>query len=254
MKSKAYDKLIQYRLFELVTTPWKEQKAYKSGVIDENGCILTYRHELSDEQKKVYPSIFYAHAWKLKQLIENSLGKRFSPARAGRALSALFDIREAFAHDMVSSRKIDEIGMEIFRHYGIDLQPMLEENYDALPLMGSYSIEKWGNVEFNEPNMPVGDIAGFPVYFAKIGETTVTFTMMEAKKLSQEDGMSVGGVAPVNNVGGGNIAGVSPGQEPPGPKGGFKALAKMKKRKIAQMRRDAKTLNVVAAEKKNEQA
>ena len=258
-KSKPQDKLIQYRLFELVTTPWKEQKAYKSGVIDENGCILTYRHDLSDEQKKAYPSIFYAHAWKLKQLLENenSHGKRFTPAGAGRALSALFDIREAFANDMVSSRKIDEIGMEIFRHYGIDLQPMLEENYDALPLMGSYSIEKWGNVEFNEPNMPIGDIAGFPVYSVKIGEKFVTFTMMEAKKLKSEDGMgagAVGGGAPANNVGSGNIAGVSPGQEPPGPKGGFKALAKMKKRKIAQMRRDAKTLNVVAAEKKNEQA
>ena len=253
MKSKAYDKLIQYRLFELVTTPWKEQKAYKSGVIDENGCILTHRHELSDEQKKAYPSIFYAHAWKLKQLLENSSGKRFSPAVAGRVLSALFDIREAFAHDMVSSRKIDEIGMEIFRHYGIDLQPMLEENYDALPLLGSYTIEKWGNVEFNEPKMPIGDIAGFPVYSAKIGEKSVTFTMMEAKKLNQEDGMGAGGVgggAPANNVGSGNIAGVSPGQEPPGPKGGFKALAKMKKRKIAQMRRDARTLNVVATEKK----
>jgi hypothetical protein len=251
-KSKPQDKLIQYRLFELVTTPWKEQKAYKSGVINENGCILTYRHDLSDEQKKAYPSIFYAHAWKLKQLLENSHGKRFSPAGAGRALSALFVIRELFGMDMVSSRKIDEIGMEIFQHYGIDLQPMLEENYDALPLTGSYTIEKWGNVEFNEPNMPIGDIAGFPIYSVKIGEEQVTFTLLEAKKLSKEDGMGVGGGAPANNVGGGNIAGVSPGQEPPGPKGGFKALAKMKKRKIAQMRRDARTLNVVAAEKKDE--
>jgi hypothetical protein len=252
MKSKAYDKLIQYRLFELVTTPWKEQKAYKLGVINENGCILTYRHDLSDEQKKSYPSIFYSHAWKLKQLLEISHGKRFSPAGAGRALSALFNIRESFGTDMVSSRKIDETGMKIFHHYGIDLQPMLEENYDALPLTGSYTIEKWGNVEFNEPNMPIGDIAGFPVYSVKIGEEQVIFTLLEAKKLSKEDGMGVGVGAPANNVGGGNIAGVSPGQEPPGPKGGFKALAKMKKRKIAQMRRDARTLNVVAAEKKDE--
>ena len=61
--------------------------------------------------------------------------------------------------------------------------------------------------------------------------------------------MSTGGGVPANNVGTGNIAGVSPGQEPPGPKGGFKALAKMKKKRITQLKRDANTLNVIADKK-----
>ena len=251
MKSKAYDKLIQYRLFELVTTPWQEQEAYKKGVIDENGSILVYRRNLNNEQKKAYPSAFYAHAWRFKQIVERSWVS--VPVRTGQALTKLFDIREVVAEDMVSSRKIDEIGTEIFKHYKMDLQPMLEENYEALPLIGLYEIHGLGRVEFKEPVMPIGDIVGFPVYRADILGKKVTFTMLEAKKLNQEDGMGVGG-APANNVGGGNIAGVSPGQEPPGPKGGFKALAKMKKRKIAQLRRDARTLNVVAAEKKDPQA
>ena len=251
MKNKAFDKLIQYRLFELVTTPWEDQEAYKAGVIDENGYILIQRRNLTNEQKKAYPSGFYAHAWGLKQILENSPSAQYAPARVGKALSKLFGIRESAANDMHTPRKIDEIGMEIFKHYGIDLQPMLEENYEALPLTGLYEIHGVGRIEFNEPVMPVGDIAGFPVY--RSDKYNLKFTMLEAKKLKTEDGMgagAVGGGAPANNVGSGNIAGVSPGQEPPGPKGGFKALAKMKKKKIAQMRRDAQTLNVVAKEKK----
>ena len=51
MKNKAYDKLIQYRLFEIVTTPWKDQKAFKMGIIDENGSIIISRRLLTTEEK-----------------------------------------------------------------------------------------------------------------------------------------------------------------------------------------------------------
>jgi hypothetical protein len=250
MKSKAYDKLIQYRLFELVTTPWNEQEAYKKGIVDEMGSILVFRRNLSLEQKKAYPSPFYAHAWAIKQVLEQSCSM---PIKVGRALSKLFDLREEITTDMVSPRKIDEVGTKIFEHYGIDLLPMLEENYDALPVSGSYKIDNLGYVDLKQAIFPVGDIAGFPVYRIDRFDKIHTFTMLEAKRMNNEDGAGTAS-APANNVGGGNIAGVSPGQEPPGPKGGFKALAKMKKKRIAQLRRDARTLNVVAAEKKNDKS
>ena len=240
MKNKAYDKLIQYRLFELVTTPWKDQKAFKMGIIDENGSIIISRRLLTTEEKVAYPSKFYSYAWELKQILENEL----TPTRVGRALTKLFDIREKVtAEDMFSPRKIDETGTELFKHYGVNLQPMLEENYDALPLEGNYELHG-ETIMLEQALMPVGDIMGFPVYTLPNG---TSFTLLEAKKLNTEDGM---GGAPANNVGSGNIAGVSPGQEPPGPKGGFKALAKQKKKRITQLRRDAQTLNVVAKVKK----
>ena len=245
MKNKAYDKLIQYRLFEIVTTPWKDQKAFKMGIIDENGSIIISRRLLTTEEKVAYPSKFYAYAWELKQILENKL----TPTRVGRALTKLFDIREKVtAEDMFSPRKIDETGTELFKHYGVNLQPMLEENYDALPLEGNYELHG-ETIMLEQALMPVGDIMGFPVYTLPNG---TSFTLLEAKKLNTEDGMGAGAAsgAPANNVGSGNIAGVSPGQEPPGPKGGFKALAKQKKKRITQLRRDAQTLNVVAKEKK----
>ena len=240
MKNKAYDKLIQYRLFEIVTTPWKDQKAFKMGIIDENGSIIISRRLLTTEEKIAYPSKFYAYAWELKQILENKL----TPTCVGRALTKLFDIREKVtAEDMFSPRKIDETGTELFKHYGVNLQPMLEENYDALPLEGNYELHG-ETIMLEQALMPVGDIMGFPVYTLPNG---TSFTLLEAKKLNTEDGM---GGAPANNVGSGNIAGVSPGQEPPGPKGGFDALAKQKRKRITQLRRDAQTLNVVAKEKK----
>jgi hypothetical protein len=246
VKNKIYDKLIQYRLFEIVTIPWKDQEAFKKGIIDENGSIIISRRLLTAEEKKAYPSKFYAYAWELKQILES----RLTPARVGRALAKLFDIREKVtAEDMFSPRKIDETGTELFKHYGVNLQPMLDENYDALPLQGEYEL-RGQKFMLEQALMPVGDIMGFPVYAMSDG---TTFTMLEAKKMKTEDGMgagAVGGGAPANNVGSGNIAGVSPGQEPPGPKGGFKALAKQKRKRITQLRRDAQTLNVVAKEKK----
>ena len=243
MKSKAYDKLIQHRLLELVLTPWQEQKAFKEGIINEHGAIIISHHRLSAQQKRAYPSSFYASAWSLKQILE---ARNFSlPKRVGMILSKLYEIRERVVReDIAFPRTIDEAAKTILAHYGIEYQPMLEENYDALPLIGEYEI-RGKRVDFQEPLMPIGDMMGFPMY----ENEGSFFTMLEARKMKNEDGMGAGAVgAPANNVGGGNIAGVSPGQEPPGPKGGFKSLAKAKKKRIAQLRRDAKTLNVVATQ------
>ena len=84
----------------------------------------------------------------------------------------------------------------------------------------------------NKLPKPIGEVFGVSLYRA--GKTV--FTLNELKKVS-EDGE---GGAPANNVGGGAMAGVSPGQEPPKPK---KKSKKVLKRN--QIQRDAKTINIV---------
>ena len=37
---RAIDLLITYRVVKLLVTPWKEQAAYKYGIIDNNGKLL----------------------------------------------------------------------------------------------------------------------------------------------------------------------------------------------------------------------
>ena len=241
MKSSTQDKLIRHRLVELVLTPWKEQQAWKLGIIDERGAILRNRVSLvTREEKAAYPSNFYALAWKFKKLLEGAK----TPQEIAKALLSLHELREKTHEDLLQPKTIDDATRTIFAEKNINLQPMLEENHDARPLIGEYEING-KTVVLEQPLMPVDDIVGFPIY--RNGDEV--FISMEAKKVSKEDGMSTGGGVPANNVGTGNIAGVSPGQEPPGPKGGFKALAKMKKKRITQLKRDANTLNVIADKK-----
>ena len=51
--------------------------------------------------------------------------------------------------------------------------------------------------------------------------------------------------APANNVGGGAMAGVSPGQDPPMPKSVAKKRKKMLKRQQDRITKDVKTLNII---------
>ena len=60
--------------------------------------------------------------------------------------------------------------------------------------------------------LPCDEFLGHPIY--KHGDMTFTFEQVQRETV-------VGGGAPTNNVGTGNIAGVSPGQEPPGRRGKF---------------------------------
>lgn len=241
MKSKAQDKLIQHRLLDLVLTPWTEQPAFMWGIINEHGAILRNRVSLvTKEEKAAYPSNFYALAWKFKKLLETAK----TTSEIAKAILALHDLREKTKEDMVNPKSIDEAAKTIFSQTNIDLQSMLEENHDARPLIGTFELNG-KPVAFEQPVMPIDEILGFPIY--RNGEEL--FLTLEAKKTNSEDGAAAVAV-PANNVGSGNIAGVSPGQEPPGPKGGFKALAKMKKKRIMQLRRDSKTLNVIAKEDK----
>ena len=75
-------------------------------------------------------------------------------------------------------------------------------------------------MSINTDLLPIDECFGHPVYKAD----GMYFIFSEAKKQVEED-------APVNSVGGGGIAGTSAQSEPPGPKGGWAALQKMRRRK-----------------------
>ena len=56
------DIMTEYRFLQILTTPWKQQPAYKLGIIDEHGKILRSRSELTEShERQAYPDIFYAY-------------------------------------------------------------------------------------------------------------------------------------------------------------------------------------------------
>ena len=228
------DAIIAYKFVTIISTPWKQMEAYKKGIIDANGNILIPRSKLKGDQVGAYPSVFYTLCWNIKRILTKlGLGTNI-----GSFISALYLLREKIKEIKESNsvwERIQVEALQILEEHGLsDQVKILRESNESVMYPGTYRIG-YETIVVESPTLPHGTCMGIPVF--KIGKRVTN--LIEAKKVD-EDG--VGGGVPANNVGGGAIAGVSPGQEPPGPKGGYKALKKKRKK---QMEKDSETINIV---------
>lgn len=190
---------IKHKFHELMNTEWQEMPAYRCGIIDENGKILKTRDLLETvEEKSAYPSPFYALCWNARNLMEHS----DSPKAIGHLISTLYKLRE-FCKEL-NENEFKEMLTKEMESRGINATVICEQpKYDAIE-PGTYKI-RGKSVTVESTLLPVDEYFGHPIY--RIGK--LVFTIEE---ITKED-------APVNAVGHGNIAGVSPGQEPPGKRG-----------------------------------
>lgn len=196
------ERYITHTLKKILETPWTEMGAYHLGIINENGKILKPRSTLKTiEEKKAYPSNFFTVAWNLKYMIESQ-----NPIGSQIALRSLMLIE--FCRNMVEdSSFIGEIITEKLRDHDITKIVILEEAQPKAINPGWYYIRGIGRTEVKETLLPCEEFFGHPIY-------RISKTMFTIEDVQKED-------APVNAVGHGNIAGVSPGQEPPGRRGRF---------------------------------
>lgn len=206
--SSVIDLLISYKFTQILATPWNEMAAYKLGIIDASGKILKPRATLKTvEEKKAYPSMFYTLAWNIKRLIEfNSpclLGKGINLANRSEFAVRTMLLKEYCERQGAESNLIERIVSEELDRKGLLHWTMNEETQAVAIEAGSYLI-RGRKVTLDNQLLPTDEFFGFPIY--KIG--SMVFTINDV----QED-------APVNAVGHGNIAGASPGQEPPGRRG-----------------------------------
>lgn len=206
--SSVVDLLISYKFTQILATPWNEMAAYKLGIIDASGKILKPRASLKTvEEKKAYPSMFYTLAWNIKRLIEfNSpclLGKGINLVNRSEFAVRTMLLKEYCETQGAEPNLIERIVSEELDRKGLLHWTMNEETQPVAIEAGSYLI-RGRKVTLDSQLLPTDEFFGFPIY--RIG--SMVFTINDV----QED-------APVNAVGHGNIAGVSPGQEPPGRRG-----------------------------------
>lgn len=206
--SSVIDLLISYKFTQILATPWNEMAAYKLGIIDASGKILKPRATLKTvEEKKAYPSMFYTLAWNIKRLIEfNSpclLGKGINLANRSEFAVRTMLLKEYCERQGAESNLIERIVSEELDRKGLLHWTMNEETQAVAIEAGSYLI-RGRKITLDNQLLPTDEFFGFPIY--KVG--SMVFTINDV----QED-------APVNAVGHGNIAGASPGQEPPGRRG-----------------------------------
>lgn len=221
--STILDTFIAYKFVRIISTPWKDTDAYKLGIVDENGKILKKRSTLkTKEEKSAYPSIFYTLCWNLKKLMDRVpvLNLKSKP---GALIASVMLLREVCAKDVSDPSIIDGLIKEELSRRGMHISMISESasNPKAIP-SGTYSV-RGRMISIDSDLLPIDECFGHPVYKSN----GMFFILSEVKRVKEE--------APVNNVGGGAIAGASPGQEPPGPKGGFKGLKKLRKKKPPQI-------------------
>lgn len=97
------DTVYTYKFINLLTTPWKEQDAFKLGIIDDKGTVL--RKPKTQDEKDAYTS-FHRLAWNIKRIVQKMPG---GSSKFSNYASALFLIKEQGNTEGVTSMKLNII-------------------------------------------------------------------------------------------------------------------------------------------------
>ena len=230
------DVIVSYRFVTILSTPWTSMAAYKEGIIDKEGKILKKRNELkTPAEKAAYPDVFYTLCWNIKRI----LGKFGLKSSITNFATALWLLKEKYGGD--NPKKFETLLTEHIHKNNISISHLLVEHItDTAITPGVYKLHN-RTYRVKKTMTSIGEVFGIPLF--RFGQKL--FVLAELKRVV-EDGVAAGGAAPTNSVGGGAIAGVSPGQEPPMPKNGSKNRKKLQRRKQERIKKDIQTLNVVA--------
>ena len=107
MASRAVDLLIAYRVIKLLVTPFKNQEAFKTGIIDADGKVLKpYRLLKTGAEKSSY-TMLHRFVFNLKRILQKvGLGIRLGSFAVALALLIKEDKSMAQHKDLIESAVI----------------------------------------------------------------------------------------------------------------------------------------------------
>ena len=82
--------IVAYQFIKLLATPWKNQKAYELGVIDDTGKVIKKKEDRTSEDKLAF-TIFHVLIFNIKKLMEKL---PFGKTRLASFAAALFLLKE----------------------------------------------------------------------------------------------------------------------------------------------------------------
>lgn len=172
---RAVDTYYTFRFLRQLVTPWNETKAFKLGLVDEDGKKL--RSAVTSEEKDAY-TLFYRLVYNIKRLLNKvPLGK----TKLASYVGALWLIKE---NTNMSKDAIFDGFKKFAKEQGIELDDTLSESKTWMVkegnlLPGKYKLAehcissatgepvafKGSVIMVNEVNsLPCGDIGGVNVY------------------------------------------------------------------------------------------
>jgi hypothetical protein len=181
MASRAVDLLIAYRVIKLLVTPFKNQEAFKTGIIDADGKVLKpYRLLKTGAEKSSY-TMLHRFVFNLKRI----LGKVGLGGKIGSfavALGLLLKEDKEFALDQ--GKNIESTLVKILKEKNELVYPLsLNEEYftDSTLKVGSYQLKeelftgeeflpKGTDVFTLEELTPDSTVLGLDIYKMKYGK------------------------------------------------------------------------------------
>jgi hypothetical protein len=183
------DKFYTLRFLRLLTTAWKDTKAFKAGIIDDEGNVL---RKAGPEDKKVY-NMFHKLVFNIKRLL-NKLP--FGRSKLGSYAAALLLLKD---HTEIPENVLGELLYELFEFNPLDSETdevikesqsfLLNEDLELEPgayefceetllLRNGDTLDGLGRklVCTVENNTPTGYIFGLPIFKltdAKTGATVI---------------------------------------------------------------------------------
>jgi hypothetical protein len=181
MASRAVDLLIAYRVIKLLVTPFKNQEAFKTGIIDADGKVLKpYRLLKTGAEKSSY-TMLHRFVFNLKRILGKvGLGSKIGSFAV--ALGLLLKEDKEFALDQ--GKNIESTLVKILKEKNELVYPMsLNEEYftDSTLKVGSYQLKeelftgeeflpKGTDVFTLEELTPDSTVLGLDIYKMKYGK------------------------------------------------------------------------------------
>lgn len=104
------DLFLVYQFLKRLTTPFEKWKAYKLGIIDENGNVLISRKDFRTEAQRDAFGVFDQMVLNMKKLIEKVPGGK---SRIATYAAALYLIREGHETGEVDQTLFEEYIVEV---------------------------------------------------------------------------------------------------------------------------------------------
>lgn len=181
--TRSADLVYTFRFLRLLTTDWKDMKAFELGIIDENGKRIPSKKLVTNDEKSAY-NAFHRVVFSLKRLLNKAPGGR---SRIASYAAALFLLKE---HTGMSEegieRLLEQVGIKVFdivehstQWYIVEdergpmLSPGIYRLRDDKLLNVSYEPLAYENDKvrvFNECR-PAGQIFGMDIYEVRHSNT-----------------------------------------------------------------------------------
>lgn len=181
MASRAVDLLIAYRVIKLLVTPFKNQEAFKTGIIDADGKVLKPNRLLKTGAEKSSYTMLHRFVFNLKRILGKvGLGSKIGSFAV--ALGLLLKEDKEFALDQ--GKNIESTLVKILKEKNELVYSMsLNEEYftDSTLKVGSYQLKeelftgeeflpKGTDVFTLEELTPDSTVLGLDIYKMKYGK------------------------------------------------------------------------------------